>query len=638
MSTRKRLVKWAKKAWGLPLIYKVPAIVTFLLILLYLIIFLPSKEIELSYAEKDTCVNHLTFFPGLLRQSDDLRFKVKAEGAISVAGVGIVATKACITPVQAPVAGVSRTAVSLGGGWLFKKKFVVRSGQPPVANVTILGKPLPTSQPLAIQLSSTDKIFHYQVEVGGKSTACTSGEKTILCDIPRLKLLQGKAYSLRLERIFRADAPQIVADQKVMTLAATRVVKTSVKNGSTVYSKPRSFVFYFDKPLKSVTPQLYMWNGKKKQLIPTSNTYSGKTLTVKVTKDLLRSKTFTLALASLQATDGSSLAAPYALTFKTSGGPKVVGINMGSTGIPLGSTIVISLDQTLSAGQNITKLVTTTGGASFAGKAGNQIYVNLAAVPRCSDFSIKLSNDIRSNYEIAGGSGWSFSGRTICHTTQTIGYSALGRPITAYVFGSGPAVLYTGAIHGNEVSTSSLMYYWVDELEANARSIPAGRSVVVVPEVNPDGVAAGTRTNAHNVDLNRNFATNDWRKDITDVNNNPFPGGGGTAPMSEPETRVIAGYVQQLRPSLILSYHSVGGVVAANQARASNAYAATYSRLSGYGNVTGQSSETFDYQISGTADDWYAQKAGIASVLVELGSHTYSQFGLNQAAMWAMLR
>jgi protein MpaA len=161
---------------------------------------------------------------------------------------------------------------------------------------------------------------------------------------------------------------------------------------------------------------------------------------------------------------------------------------------------------------------------------------------------------------------------------------------------------------------------------------------VVVPAVNPDGVAAGTRTNAHNVDLNRNFGTNDWRKDITDVNNRPFPGGGGKSPMSEPETRVIASFASRLRPSLILSYHSIGGVVAANQAGASGAYASTYSRLSGYGNVTGQSGETFDYSISGTADDYYAQQLGIASVLVELSSHTYSQFGLNQAAMWAMLR
>lgn len=225
MSIRKRLIRWVKKVWGLPLVYRVPAIVLFLLIFLYLIAFLPSKGVELSYAKESTCVSYPTLLPGLLRQSGDMRFQVRAEGIISIAGVAVAATKACVTPLQAPTAGVSRTAVSLGGGWLFKKKFIIRSGQPPVANVALLGKPLPTSQLLAIQLSSTDKIFHYQVEANGKRTSCSSGEKTLLCDIPSLKLLQGKAYRLRLERAFHADTPQVIADQKIMTLAATRVVK-----------------------------------------------------------------------------------------------------------------------------------------------------------------------------------------------------------------------------------------------------------------------------------------------------------------------------------------------------------------------------------------------------------------------------
>ncbi len=316
----------------------------------------------------------------------------------------------------------------------------------------------------------------------------------------------------------------------------------------------------------------------------------------------------------------------------------MIGISVGSTGVPLGVTTAITFDQTLSAKQDISKLVTLAGGATLAGRAGNQLFISLTAVPRCGDFSVRLGSGIQSSYGVAGSSGWAFSGRTICHTTSTIGYSVEGRPISAYTFGSGPAVLYTAAIHGNEISTKSLLYYWIDTLEANARSIPAGRSVVVVPEINPDGVALGSRTNAHNVDLNRNFATSDWRKDITDINNRPFPGGGGSAPMSEPETQAIGGFVQRLRPSLVLSYHSIGGLLAANQAGSSNTYAATYSRLSGYRNTTGQTSETFEYSISGTADDWYAQKLGIASILIELGSQTYSQFGQNESAMWAMLR
>ena len=181
------------------------------------------------------------------------------------------------------------------------------------------------------------------------------------------------------------------------------------------------------------------------------------------------------------------------------------------------------------------------------------------------------------------------------------------------------------------------MLRWIDELEANARSIPADKSIVVVPAINPDGIANGSRTNGNNVDLNRNFATSDWKTDITTVNNTPFPKGGGLTSMSEPETKAIAGLISRLRPQLVLSYHSIGSVLAANQAGSSVAYARTYAGLSGYSNVTG-STTTFEYAVSGTADDYYAEKLGVASILIELGSHSHHQFERNQKAMWAMMR
>lgn len=211
--------------------------------------------------------------------------------------------------------------------------------------------------------------------------------------------------------------------------------------------------------------------------------------------------------------------------------------------------------------------------------------------------------------------------------------------MNAYYFGNGgTTVMYTGAIHGNEYSTYALMQAWIQELEANARSIPKNKTIVVVPQVNPDGFASGSRYNARNVDLNRNFATGDWRKDITTVNNTPFKGGGGKVAMSEKETQALAGFASRTRPALILSYHSIGGVVAANQAGRSSALAAQYASQAGYANVTGNSDNTFEYSVTGTADDWYAQKLGVPSILIELASHSYHEFDRNRAAMWAMAR
>src|SRR5690606_28756145 len=128
-------------------------------------------------------------------------------------------------------------------------------------------------------------------------------------------------------------------------------------------------------------------------------------------------------------------------------------------------------------------------------------------------------------------------------------------------------------------------------------------------------VAAGARVNARNVDLNRNFATGDWLKDIQHTNGSAFPGGGGEAPMSEPEVQAIANFVAHMRPALVLSYHSIGGMVISNQAGQANAKASQYANLSGY-RLSGGDSGEFGYQITGTADDYYREKLGVASILI----------------------
>jgi hypothetical protein len=58
----------------------------------------------------------------------------------------------------------------------------------------------------------------------------------------------------------------------------------------------------------------------------------------------------------------------------------------------------------------------------------------------------------------------------------------------------------------------------------------------------------------------------------------------------------------------------------------------------GYRNGTGSSSEVFDYEITGTYDDWLAEKLGIPSMVIELGSYTFRDFGHHRAAFWAMAK
>ncbi len=127
-----------------------------------------------------------------------------------------------------------------------------------------------------------------------------------------------------------------------------------------------------------------------------------------------------------------------------------------------------------------------------------------------------------------------------------IGHSVRGRPIVAYERGSpaAPATVVVGVIHGNEpagLGVISLLRHV---------PLPVGVHLWLVPTVNPDGLAAGTRQNAHGVDLNRNWPTA-WVP-----NGRPWDGYySGPRPLSEPENRAIRAFLLRVRPTLTIWYH-----------------------------------------------------------------------------------
>ncbi len=74
-----------------------------------------------------------------------------------------------------------------------------------------------------------------------------------------------------------------------------------------------------------------------------------------------------------------------------------------------------------------------------------------------------------------------------------------------------PEFAYVSTIHGNETLGAELCLYLVDLLTSQYGIDPRISRLVdsleiwIIPCMNPDGFVAGTRTNAHGVDLNRNF-------------------------------------------------------------------------------------------------------------------------------------
>lgn len=133
-----------------------------------------------------------------------------------------------------------------------------------------------------------------------------------------------------------------------------------------------------------------------------------------------------------------------------------------------------------------------------------------------------------------------------------IGHSVLGRPIEAVHFAPPsyarprPPALLFGAIHGDEAVTQLMLERLADELIER----PPGRDAWIVPCLNPDGVLAGTRNNANDVDLNRNFGSQSWGSQRR-------PGyQPGAAAEDQPETQALVALVERVRPHRIIALHS----------------------------------------------------------------------------------
>ena len=135
---------------------------------------------------------------------------------------------------------------------------------------------------------------------------------------------------------------------------------------------------------------------------------------------------------------------------------------------------------------------------------------------------------------------------------ETAGESVKGRAIERASIGRGDeAVLIMGAFHGDEWQSAYVADRLASYLAATGQ-VPLTRRALVVPEVNPDGVAARTRGNAREVDINRNFPTGNWRPAT-----GRYPRLHGPKPASEPETRAVMFLLERYRPVVIVSIHTM---------------------------------------------------------------------------------
>jgi len=192
---------------------------------------------------------------------------------------------------------------------------------------------------------------------------------------------------------------------------------------------------------------------------------------------------------------------------------------------------------------------------------------------------------------------------------STIGRSVKGKPIEMFTFpgdASSP-VLIIGGIHGNEPTSVDVARGLVELLEAQAQ-LTCGRSVAVIMNSNPDGYEAKRRTNSRGIDINRNFDAKNFRQSRRGIY------AGGMTALSEPESQAIATVIQQLRPRLIISIHSIErGKHCNNYDGPAGQIAEAMSARNGYA-----AKDTIGYPTPGSLGSWAGQDLQIPMITLEL--------------------
>ncbi len=204
---------------------------------------------------------------------------------------------------------------------------------------------------------------------------------------------------------------------------------------------------------------------------------------------------------------------------------------------------------------------------------------------------------------------------------RIIGYSVKHHPIRAYQLGNPKAavtVVALAAMHGNEQGGLVVLAGLRD-----GRPIH-GVNLWVIPRDNPDGVLSNDRHNAHGVDLNRNLPKR-WKRMTGWYYSGPRPA-------SEPETRALMRFLNDVGPDYVVTFHSPLHAVDVRGSK-DHAFARRLSKDLHLPNK----SFNCDGTCHGTLSQWFDAHHDGACVTVEFGA-TPSQRYLHVRAPRGLLR
>ncbi len=203
---------------------------------------------------------------------------------------------------------------------------------------------------------------------------------------------------------------------------------------------------------------------------------------------------------------------------------------------------------------------------------------------------------------------------TIPSQRQTLAHSVQNRPIDGVFFGPKDIqtldTLFIGVFHGDEAISGNLLNRFIEHLQLGRFAKQAidflTKPILIIPVLNPDGLAANTRTNANGVDLNRNFPAGNWLEE----NQGKVYYSGPTA-ASEPETRLVIDLIGRYQPKKIITVHCPYKVL--NFDGSGKTLAEAMSTESGYAVV-----EDIGYPTPGSFGTYAGKERQIPVVTLEL--------------------
>ncbi|MCA1806676.1 MAG: DUF2817 domain-containing protein, partial [Actinobacteria bacterium] len=566
---------------------------------------------------------------------------------LHIAGYPILARSLCVSPKQLPIPGQTMHGnVALPGVGVLQKRISVEVPDYPLPEPMNFTQPVESvsvQDELELRFAQQDRVFEYYMIGNNAQQPCDKFNIVLRCSLTGLNLLQSKEYQVEILRAFNGRIVGEVQRRSIKTFDPLEITDQSIEQNELVYARPGEITISFNKQLKPET-LVSTLKTEAGEAIAYKASVESNTLQILFDEALAREETYTLSLDYMEAIDNSILAQPWTLSFTTSGGPAVERLNIAEDKIAFNHEFRITFDQALRDDQALDDIVSLSiDGSPVENQAkveDNQIIISPTTdLVRCETYGLSIVGELDSEHAVQSSVTWRTTARTTCKQSKTIGFSVEGRPINAYIFGDGAKkILYVGGMHGNEYSSILLMEAWVRELDNRFHEIPDDHTVIVIPNSSPDGTVIRSRLNANNVDLNRNFPTDDWQSEVQIPGPTVLPKGGGKAALSEPESQALATFVRTQRPKLVLTYHAVASVVIGNDIDQANAYAQEYAQQAGYDFSTNDKlDEVFNYDATGAFEDWFNDELSTPAILVEMATMSGDEMSRNRDALWRTL-